>query len=106
MSDYIIRGDRLSELRKSRNLTQKDLAENLQLGEKEIWRYENVPSNPTGLTLTKLARYFSVTTDYLLGLDDSPNRQNGRPLTEKESAVLSAIREDDLKTALKALVGE
>lgn len=105
MSDYIIRGDRLSELRKSRNLTQKDLAEHLKLGEKEIWRYENVPSNPTGLTLTKLAKYFGVTTDYLLGLDDSPSRY-GHELTDKESAVLSAMRDDDLKTALKAMVGE
>lgn len=98
MSNRIIRGDRLSELRIRQGLTQKDLAERLDIGEKEIWRYENVPSNPTGLTLTKLAKFFEVSTDYLLGIET----QN-RELSPSEREVIDALRRGDNLEAVRLI---
>lgn len=54
------------ELRKERNLGQKELAAYLSLSTGTISNYENDVHSPDLATLCKLADYFDVTTDYLL----------------------------------------
>jgi len=61
--------DRLKELRISQKLTQKQMAENLGITERNYQRYE-ATSNPSVKTLIKIADYFDVTIDYLLGRSD------------------------------------
>ena len=60
-------GKRLKELRKQKHKTQVEMAQLLDCTDRHYQRmgygYINVPS----LTLIKLADYFQVTTDYLLG---------------------------------------
>lgn len=56
----------LMELRKERNLGQKELAAYLNLSTGTISNYENGVHSPDLNTLCKLADYFDVTTDYLL----------------------------------------
>lgn len=65
-------GEILAELRKERNLGQKELAIYLSLSTGTISNYENGVHSPDLTTLCKLADYFGVTTDYLL------NRTNYR----------------------------
>ena len=68
--------DRLKELRKIKGVTQKQVAESVGILEPAYRRYELATSaNPTSDILTKLADYFEVSTDYLLGRSDNPNRQ-------------------------------
>ena len=66
-------GQRLSQLRKERELGQKELAALLNMSIGTISNYENNVHAPDLATLCKLADFFQVTTDYLLGRTDEPN---------------------------------
>lgn len=57
----------LKELRVSEGLTQKDLAEFLQVSYTTYASYEQGRSEPNIDTIIKLAGFFKVSTDYLLG---------------------------------------
>ena len=58
---------RLKELRESKGLTQKEVAEIIGYSEISYTRYENGKREPDISTLCKLAEYFKVTIDYLNG---------------------------------------
>ena len=57
----------LKELRKSRKLNQASLAEALDMSQATITFWENGKRMPDIEMLCKIADYFNVTTDYLLG---------------------------------------
>lgn len=59
-------GEILTELRREKNIGQKELAAYLSLSTGTISNYENGVHFPDLRTLCKLADYFDVTTDYLL----------------------------------------
>lgn len=61
-------GEKIRELRNALGLNQEELAEELKITSKSIQRYESGHSRPDTYTLVKLATYFDVSTDYLLGL--------------------------------------
>ncbi len=63
-------GQRLKELRKYQNLTQKQLALILQCNQSMITRWEREECEPTESIIRKVAIFFDVSTDYLLGLED------------------------------------
>ena len=65
--------DKLLELRKSRNITQQRLAVDLGIDQASISSYEGGKYLPTVEVLVKLADYFGVSTDYLLGLSEIKN---------------------------------
>lgn len=60
-------GNRLRELRLAIGLSQEKLADQLQSTVKSIQRYEK-GYRPDTYALVKIATYFNVSTDYLLGL--------------------------------------
>lgn len=60
----------LKRLRKSHNLTQQELGYNVGLSKAVVSKYENGLGYPTFDTLIRIANYFGVTTDYLLGVDN------------------------------------
>ena len=62
--------ERLKELRKSKQLSQKALAEALGTTNSSVCDWERGRSQPDIVMLAKIANYFEVTTDYLLGLSD------------------------------------
>jgi transcriptional regulator with XRE-family HTH domain len=64
-------GDRLRQLRKENRLTLKDLQGKVNIPYGLIGHYEKEVKNPSVENLIKLAKFFGVTTDYLLGLDVS-----------------------------------
>lgn len=61
---------RLKELRKQHNLTQKDLAKILGVYPQSVGYYENNINKPDPDMLIKIADYFQVSVDYLLGRED------------------------------------
>lgn len=63
---------RLEQLRKSKNLSQSALSKELKISQMGISKYENGVAFPTIPVLVKLARYFNVTVDFLLGEDYWP----------------------------------
>lgn len=60
----------LKELRLSNGLTQKELASKLGIGQSTIVGYERGEREPTINNLSLYAKYFNVSADYLLGLED------------------------------------
>lgn len=66
-------GKRIKVLRKLNKITQEDLGIALGLsGKSAVSNYENGHSSPDGETLSKIADYFHVSTDYLLGRTNDP----------------------------------
>ena len=62
----------LRDLREDKNLRQKDLADILAIDQRSISFYELGKYEPSLDTLKKIAIYFNVSTDYLLGLTMNP----------------------------------
>ena len=60
-------GLRLKELRKSKGLTQKEMADLMDMTDRNYQRFEYGKINVPATTLCFLAYFFGVTTDYLLG---------------------------------------
>lgn len=61
---------RLKELRKEKNLTQKEMSVKLNVTQQTYSDYENNKTNPDIETIITLANFFEVSTDYLLGRED------------------------------------
>ncbi|QDK70744.1 helix-turn-helix domain-containing protein [Lactococcus protaetiae] len=57
----------LKKLRNEKNLTQKQIAEDLGISQPNYQQWESGKRSPSGETLERLADYFQVSTDYLLG---------------------------------------
>ena len=62
--------ERLKELRSTKGATQKNMADLLGITERNYQRYEYGLVDPTASNISKLADYFVVSTDYLLGRTD------------------------------------
>ena len=61
---------RLKALRKEKGLKQVEMAEFLDCIERHYQKIEHGEINIPSLTLVKLADFFEVSTDYLLGRSD------------------------------------
>ncbi|MGI6014321.1 MAG: helix-turn-helix domain-containing protein [Oscillospiraceae bacterium] len=66
--------NRLITIRKSNNLTQKQLASAIGLSEVGVQNYESGRRKPAFDVLIALADYFDVSLDYLVGRSDDPAR--------------------------------
>jgi len=63
-------GQRLKELRTDKGLSTMALGKIIGVSDMAICRWENDKTDIVGENLIKLAQYFGVTVDYLLGLGD------------------------------------
>lgn len=71
-------GERIKELRKSKKMSQSELGKFIGVSQTTVTAWENGRAEPSSSYVAKLATFFNVSTDYLLGRDH---------------------KEDDLKTA-------
>ena len=62
---------RIRQLRQARSMSQVDLAKRLNVTKQSVSNWENDNIQPSIEMLVKLSADFSVSTDYLLGLDSS-----------------------------------
>ncbi|PXW88780.1 transcriptional regulator with XRE-family HTH domain [Pseudogracilibacillus auburnensis] len=69
-------GDRLKKLRSDKRITQEKLGKKVNVTKVSISGYENGNRSPDTETLQRLANYFEVSVDYLLGRTDNPNPPN------------------------------
>ena len=63
-------GKRLRELRLEQGLSKAQLAKNINVSDVAVSRWENGKRTPNIEQLRKLALFFNVSSDYLLGLID------------------------------------
>lgn len=69
--------DRIRELREQNKMTQAELAKKIGISPSTLSRIENGETENTGTDiLLKLAEVFHVSTDFLLGITDYPDRKN------------------------------
>ena len=62
--------NRIRQLREKRGLTQETLATELEITQQQLSKYEMNIASIKVESLKKVAAYFNVTTDYLLGTSD------------------------------------
>ena len=78
----------------SLNLSQKQLADVVQVSQQSINKYENHSVQPDLDTLMRLASYFDVSVDYLLGEEETAETKKSpsMELTEGERMLLELFR--------------
>lgn len=82
-------GKKIKELREIKQITQEELAKYLGVAPQTVYKYEKEINEPDLKTTSKIAEYFNVTTDYLLGRTDSTDMLN-------ESIQIAASMKDGL----------
>lgn len=91
---------RIKELREEKNISQEILAKETGTSQRNIGRWENEENEPTYKQLIKIADFFNVTIDYLVGReDDFGITQIKSTLTYREQKLLSAFKllDDNVK---------
>ena len=78
---------RLRDLRREKNLTGAELGKILNLKKTTISSWENGKSYPEVETLLKLAKYFDVSLDYLMGLNNA---------TPEDKSILDNLTSEEL----------
>ena len=65
-------GSRLYEMRCACGWSQVEVAKRLSVSKQTVSNWENENIQPSVEMLVKIAKLFQVSTDYLLGLNDTP----------------------------------
>lgn len=94
-------GQRLAALRKEKGLSQAELAKLLNMGQSTIAMYEKDKRRPDTETLKRLAEFFQVSVDYLLGLTDFRERPAYAVNPETGELFSLLLREPHLKSSLE-----
>lgn len=83
-------GAKIIEMRQKLGWSQARLAKALNVNTKSIKNWENEVSDPSLKNVVQLAKVFSVTTDYLLGLETTCSIRVDS-LSEKDQKCLRSI---------------
>ncbi|WP_458407190.1 helix-turn-helix domain-containing protein [Anaerotignum sp.] len=97
--------ERLKELRKSRNISQQKLGAYLNYGYTAIANYESGRNEPSFDTLMKIAVFFDVTVDYLIGLSDEPMIMNTISISETRLLEMYRKLNEENKQIIMEMVG-
>ncbi len=91
---------RLKELRKNEKLTQSDMAKILNVSQTSYGTYELGTSEPTIESLCKLADYYNVSLDYLVGRDFKTSLGY---LSDEDMAVMKVLQLLSKENKIKVL---
>lgn len=78
---------RIKELRENRRLIQEILASELNITQQSLSKYERDITTIKIDILKRIAKYFNVTTDYLLGVSDVKRDLQGQMKMNKDMAL-------------------
>ena len=84
--------DAIRELRIASGLSQKELGEILGVAESTICNYETNRREPDIQTLIRIARYFEVSVDELLGLESQALRRE--PVRKADNEIADRIKQE------------
>ena len=76
--------ERLTKLRLARGWTKKEFSMQIGKTQQTVGKWENGTNAPTFKDLVKLVELFGVTSDYLLGLSDSPGKYAYPPFNDNK----------------------
>ncbi len=74
-------GQTIKDLRRSKKLSQTDFAKIVGVSQTTVTAWETGKAEPSSSAITRIADYFDVSTDYLLG---RPEKSNNDENTDKE----------------------
>ena len=94
--------DRLKELRKSKGVTQRQMADLLGIAERNYQRYETGVVDPTASNATKLADFFEVSVDYLIGRVNFWHDKDGRIVVKTPPNIFGTTDEELAEMERKA----
>lgn len=87
--------DRILTLQEERKVTNKEIEIGAGLANASVSQWKKGKGKPSLENIIKVATYFQVTTDYLLGLSDTPayvpTSKIEKSLTEEEQLLLDAF---------------
>ena len=90
-------GNVIIELRKEQGSSQQKLADAIGVSQSTIAQIEKNRNEATASTIRKLATFFNVSADYLLGLEDDFGARTAAPmsdgLTSEEREIIKKYRE-------------
>lgn len=103
-------GSKIKQLRERNGIPQKDFAKRIGVSNVVLSRYESGERKPDYETLIKIADFFEVTTDFLLGRETITNNQNKESLfpfdqvgiSQKDFENLSTYQQEVLEWAVNA----
>ena len=76
--------ERIKELRKKRKLSQRELAERINVSQQTVGSWETGRSEPNSDMMLRLSELFGVTLDYLLGKNQTPIWANDKDTNDLE----------------------
>lgn len=82
--------NRIRELREDRDLRQSDISQITGIDQRTLSNYETGKTNPDSFAIIKLAEFFEVSTDYLLGVSDY-NFYNSQNVLKEISDIQSRL---------------
>ena len=80
--------EKIKHLQRERRLLKKDVAEGVGITTRAYSYYENGQHCPTMDIVIRFARFYNISTDYLLGLSNDPTIHD--PVYDEESATLES----------------
>lgn len=96
-------GIRLTELRKKAGLSQRELGNKLDVSHYTISAYEKERSEPGDQIKVKLSELFNVSSDYLLGLIDTPLPVSRSEVSIKVPQILTTAQQQLLQQLIQEL---
>ncbi len=75
------------------DLTQSDLALSIGFSQRAVSRWVNEESEPSETAIKKTAKFFGVTTDYLLGADEWTAEERAQGVIDRKKISVSADEE-------------
>lgn len=91
------RKERCIELREQLGFTQDDVAKHIRVSKKQVSAWETGQAEPRTDSLIALARLYSVSTDYLLGVTDKPNGDDAVSVADRQILAIFRQMPQDIK---------
>ena len=101
-------GERIKELRKSKKMSQSELGKFIGVSQTTVTAWENGRAEPSSSYVAKLATFFNVSTDYLLGRDTKEDNLKTADLADDDTIFTfegNPIPEQDLEYMKRLLRG-
>lgn len=86
--------ERLKQLRTEANLTQRQLAKKTNTSQQSIASWESGERKPKLNAINKIAEYFNVSTDYLLGKTDIKERNENNSIESTANVLFRTTVKD------------
>lgn len=97
--------NKLKALREKKGMSQAELARVLDVAQQTVASWERENSSPNYGILLKIAAFFHVSTDELLGRDEPPKKSIGGGIIEMLAA-LSPQKQEQAKSYIAFLANE